>query len=144
MYSPKQTFLYKEFFELTLLTGSECNNYSVDTEADRSVLFPKGQPVYKCDRDTLVPGWYRFNGTAGSKMPSYCVATYRCNTHATGWLNGTHPTLQEGMVSRNVCFHWDNNCCRWTVSIQVRNCGLFFVYKLVNPVNCKLRYCVTK
>ena len=144
MHSPKQTFLHKEFFELTLLTGSECNNYSVDTEEDRSVLSPKGQSAHTCDHGTLVPGWYRFNGTAGSKLPSYCVQKKMCNTDATGWLNGAHPALQEGVVNRSVCFHWSSSCCKWTATIQVRNCGLFFVYKLVDPGYCHLRYCVTK
>jgi len=121
----------------------ECNNYTVNTEADRSVLFPRGHSTYKCDR-TLVPGWYRFNGTAGSKMPSYCVPKSMCNTDATGWLNGVHPTLQEGVVSRTVCFHWSSKCCNWAVTIQLRNCGQFFVYNLINPGHCQLRYCVTK
>lgn len=124
--------------------GSECSNYTVNTEADRSVSFPKRHSAYKCDHGTLVPGWYRFNGTAGSKIPSNCVAKSMCNTDATGWLNGAHPTLQEGVVSRKVCFHWGSNCCNWAVTIQVRNCGLFFVYKLVDPGHCHLRYCVTK
>lgn len=140
----KQTFYHKECIDISLLTGSECNNYTVDTEADRSVSFPRGHSTYKCDRNTLAPGWYRFNGTAGSKMPTYCVPKRMCNTDATGWLSGGHPTLQEGAVSRSVCFHWGGNCCNWAVTIQVRNCGLFFVYQLVNPGNCQLRYCVTK
>ena len=135
---------YKECFDLALLTAPECNNYTVNTEADRSVLFPRRPSTYKCDRGALVPGWYRFNGTAGSKMPSYCVPKSMCNTDATGWLNGVHPTLHEGVVSRTVCFHWSGNCCNWAVTIQLRNCGEFFVYNLTNPGRCHLRYCVTK
>lgn len=125
--------------------GLECSNYTVNSEEDRSVSFPRGQSTYKCDsHGALVPGWYRFNGTAGFKIPSSCVAKSMCNTDATGWLNGAHPTLEEGVVNRTVCFHWSSNCCNWSVTIQVRNCGLFFVYKLVDPGNCHLRYCVTK
>ena len=133
------------FNTLNFLTGLECSNYTVNSEEDRSVSFPRGQSTYKCDRGgALVPGWYRFNGTAGFEIPSSCVAKSMCNTDATGWLNGTHPTLEEGVVSRTVCFHWSSNCCNWSVTIQVRNCGLFFVYKLVDPGKCHLRYCVTK
>lgn len=143
-YFQTDCFYKKKCIEISLLTGSECSNYTVNTEADRSVSFPKRHSAYKCDRGTLVPGWYRFNGTTGSKIPSNCVAKSMCNTDATGWLNGAHPTLQEGVVSRKVCFHWGSNCCNWAVTIQVRNCGLFFVYKLVDPGHCHLRYCVTK
>ena len=140
----RHTYFYKECIDFALLTGSECSNYTVDTEADRSVSFPREQSTYKCDRVTIVPGWYRFNGTAGSKMPTYCVAKRMCNTDATGWLNGAHPTLQEGVVSRTVCFHWGSSCCNWAVTVQIRNCGLFFVYNLMDPGHCQLRYCVTK
>ncbi|XP_078383779.1 uncharacterized protein LOC144666252 [Oculina patagonica] len=125
--------------------GAECSSYTVDVEADRSVSFPRGAgSSYKCDRDTLTPGWYRFNGTAGSKMPTSCVQKSMCYTDATGWLSGAHPTLQEGVVTRTVCFHWSTNCCNWQASIKVRNCGLFYVYELVKTPNCQLRYCVTK
>ncbi|XP_078382277.1 uromodulin-like [Oculina patagonica] len=127
-----------------LATDPECSTYSIDAEADRSVSFPCEASSYKCDRDTLAPGWYRFNGTAGSKMPTTCVSKNMCNTHASGWLNGAHPSLQEGVVTRTVCFHWSTNCCNWQASIKVRNCGLFYVYELVKTPNCQLRYCVTK
>ena len=120
--------------------GSECSSYILNKETDRSVLFPKFG--YKCDT-TLVTAWYRFNSTAGTKMPTTCVSKNKCNTHATGWLNGTHPTPQEGIVNRRVCFHWNSNCCNWAIKIKVRNCGLFYVYRLVNPAICQLRYCVT-
>ena len=123
-------------------TGPECSSYTVNSEADRSVSFPK--TASKCDRAALTPGWYRFNSTAGSKMPTACVPKYMCNTDATGWLNGVHPTLQDGVVRRNVCFHWNGNCCNWALTIKVRNCGLFYVYQLVKTPACHLRYCVTK
>ena len=77
-------------------------------------------------------------------MPTTCVSTYRCNTHAPGWLYGAHPSPLEGIVQRYVCFHWVNHCCRFYMSISVRNCGLFYVYILRKLSNCYLRYCVTK
>ena len=122
--------------------GSECSSYTLNNETDRSVLFAQVGAIYKCDK-TLVTAWYRFNSTAGTKMPTTCVSKNKCNTHATGWLNGVHPTPQEGTVNRRVCFHWSSNCCNWEITIKVRNCGLFYVYRLVNPTSCHLRYCVT-
>ena len=122
--------------------GSECSSYTLNNETDRSVLFAQVGAILKCDK-TLVTAWYRFNSSAGTKMPTTCVSKNKCNTHATGWLNGVHPTPQEGVVNRRVCFHWKSNCCNWDITIRVRNCALFYVYRLVNPPQCQLRYCVT-
>ena len=122
--------------------GLECNSYFVNQETDRSVTYMTGSSPSKCDKN-LAAGWYRFNSTAGSKMPTYCIGKNRCNTHASGWLNGTHPTSQEGIVNRTVCFNWKSNCCNWQTTIRVRNCGLFFVYYLTKASICYLRYCVT-
>ncbi|XP_078383788.1 uncharacterized protein LOC144666259 isoform X1 [Oculina patagonica] len=122
------------------VSGPECSSYLIDSQEDRSVSFPKA--IRKCD-DALVPGWYRFNSTAGLTIPTYCVPSNMCNADGTGWLNGTHPTLLEGVVNRTVCFNWAGNCCNWRVTISVRNCGLFYVYRLVRTPLCYLRYCVT-
>ena len=77
-------------------------------------------------------------------MAATCVPTNRCGTHATGWLNGVHPTVSEGIVTRQVCFNWSGGCCVWSINIQVRNCNGYFVYYIsgtpsVHP--CHLRYC---
>lgn len=129
--------------DLSYFSGPECSSYSLDKQADRSITHATVGASYKCD-NALVTGWYRFNSTVGSKMPTYCVASNKCNTHATGWLNGAHPTPQDGVVRKTVCFNWSGKCCNWQLSINVRNCGLFYVYRLVKPPNCQLRFCVTK
>ena len=51
-----------------------CNTYKVLSEGDRA----QGHIVinassYKCDRDDLVPGWYRFQQAAGDRMTDRCV-----------------------------------------------------------------------
>ena len=122
-------------------TGPECTSYTVDKQADRSVTYANVNS--KCD-SALATAWYRFNGTAGSKMPTSCLPSDKCNTAATGWLDGAHPTPHGGVVNRRVCFSWGGGCCRWQVSIKVKNCGSFYVYRLTKPPNCHLRYCVTK
>ena len=48
--------------------------------------------------------------------------------------------MQEGMVSRQVCFNW-RDCCQWKINIRIRNCGDFYVYELKAPGVCGLRYC---
>ena len=121
----------------------ECHSYIVNKETDRSVMFiNNGSSNRKCDRP-LAAGWYRFNSTAGSKMPTNCTLENRCNTYASGWINGINPSPQEGIVSRTVCFSYSSDCCWQQTSISVRNCGLFYVYYLTETPNCSYRYCVT-
>ena len=127
----------------------ECNNYIVLSEGDRA----QGQIVinesnYRCDRNDLVPGWYRFQGAAGDQMADKCVPTSYCGTKHPGWLSGTHPTVAEGVVTRKVCYHYWHysmygtiHCCYYSNNIRVRNCGAFFVYELQKPPTCELRYC---
>ena len=86
----------------------------------------------------------RFQGAAGTKMASTCVSVNYCGTHAPGWLNGPHPTVADGQVTRLVCFHYFSNCCQWSINVSVRNCGEFFVYYINRTPpehTCHLRYC---
>lgn len=102
--------------------------------------------VVKCDAkdgDNL-NGWYRFTGEAGVQMPEQCVPVKRCGTVAPGWLNGNHPTVDELVVTREVCFHLMDECCKWKQNIQVRNCGDFYVYELKPAPFCYLRFCGNK
>ena len=117
-----------------------CSNYRVLSEQDRaqgSAL--RSSP--KCDDYDLEPGWYRFQGAAGDRIPDTCVPVAHCGTSAPGWIIGNHPTVEEGVVARNVCYHFSDNCCRWSNNISVKNCGGYFVYKLKKPPYCYLRYC---
>ena len=99
----------------------------------------------QCDRYYFqTPGWYRFQGAAGNRMPNTCPPTRRCGTNALGWLDGQHPSVLEGVVTRKVCYHWENNCCKWSNNIKIRNCGGYYVYELIEPPSCSLRYCVNK
>ena len=103
------------------------------TYSNRSLL--------KCDQN-LSPGWYRFMGDAGSRMPTSCVPTHHCGTRAPGWLNGQHPNVSEGVVVRRVCFHWSGGCCAWHVDVNVKNCDGFYVYKFeALPDVCDFRFC---
>lgn len=87
-------------------------------------------------------------GIAFKEMQTSCVPKKRCSTNAPGWLNGDHPTVEEGQVTTQVCFHWSSNCCKcrkWSTYIKVRNCGDYFVYFLSGTPHsyCHLRYCST-
>ncbi|XP_067047506.1 uromodulin-like [Acropora muricata] len=121
----------------------ECQNYKVLSNADRKVT--NGDKPLLCD-NTLGPAWFRFQGEAGTKMPTSCIPFNKCGTHATGWLNGAHPEKHEGNVTRRVCFHWYSNCCQWSVNIQVQNCSGYYLYYISGTYSghpCHLRFCGT-
>ena len=129
------TLLKLCFFDYNL----ECQTYKTLTSSKRKATW--SSTSVECD--SSLSGWYRFTEEAGSKMPTACVPINRCNTHAPGWLNGNHPTMADGQVTKQVCFHWNSNCCYWSTNIQVRNCGEYFVYLLSGTPECSLRYCGT-
>ena len=76
-------------------------------------------------------------------MPTERVPAYRCGTDWSGWLKGAHPTLEDGRVSREVCFSDRSNGCKNHKSILVKNCGSYFIYKLRTITDCNSRYCGT-
>ena len=114
-----------------------CTNYAVLSEADRAQ--GNTQPPYKRNDWDLVTGWYRFQGAAGDRMPDKCVLMYRCGTIYPGWLNGTHPTVAEGVVKRTVCYTSESGFCDSRRNIiKVKNCSGYYVYELSPP---PARYC---
>ena len=134
--TPWKGFYIFSFNSVGLNLG--CVGYKWFTETDRRRSFPAYE--IKCDR-LKERSWYRFSEESGTKMATTCVPRYRCNTHAPSWLNGLHPEEHEGIVTRQVCFHWSNHCCHFTTIIRVRNCGSFYTYEL-GPINlCHIRYC---
>ena len=124
----------------TFLSISECQNYASLNSADRKITY-SGRIDY-CDKG-IGPGWFRFEGSAGTRMPTSCPPIFRCGTCATGWMNGGHPAVADGQVSRQVCFHYSGNCCVSSTNIKVRNCGSYYVYYLSGTPYCYLRYCGT-
>lgn len=116
-----------------------CNSYRSIRKADRTQGYSLQNINWRCDWD-MSPGWYRFEGLAGDRMAEECVPMRRCGTYAPGWLSGAHPTLAEDVVTRKVCYHGSNNCCRWSSNINVKNCSSYFVYELQRTPACS-RYC---
>lgn len=121
----------------TLKSLVECYHYSFLEESNRAIMYKRGNTVF-CD--STLSGWYRFRGGAGIQMPESCVKSGRCGTQAPGWLVGGHPSVAQGAVKRRVCFKLINTCCLMSINIDVRNCGGFFVYKLIKLPGCR-RYC---
>ncbi len=95
-----------------------------------------------CD-STLPSGWYRFDGAAGTTMPTVSPGPSHCGTDASGWINGSLPAVGDGVVTRTVCFDWSGNSCSWSTTIQVVNCASFYLFNLVPTPTCSLAYCGT-
>ena len=81
------------------LVPKECFGYRLLSDAWRMTSHGKGN---NCDKN-LTDVWYRFVPPAGVKMPTSCVQKHHCGTYSPVWMNGTHPTHSDGIVSRRVC-----------------------------------------
>ena len=117
-----------------------CSSYTLDTDMTRETTYYDG--VNECD-SAIGTVWTRFTDGANHNrmLPTRMPARYACDTHAPGYLVGEHPAVEDGEVTRKVCFHWNTNSCNWNSDIQVVNCGEYYVYELVNTPSCNLRYC---
>ena len=122
-----------------LLEEDDLIIYTVLGEADRAQ--GNAQPPYYKDDKELVTGWYRFQGAAGDRMPDKCVLKYRCGTGHPVWLNGTHPAVTDGVVTRAVCYSGSRSCCWYSNFIKVKNCSSYYVYELQRTTHQNSRYC---
>lgn len=84
--------------------------------------------------------WVRFGGSA-TQMASSAPPIYRCATSATGWYTGTLPSSVGSIVTGVVCFSWTSSIYDWHSIVSVTNCNGFYIYLLVSPPQCALRYC---
>ena len=137
------TFFFLFFFFTTV---SFCFSCSVDPCQLHTVLHDEDRDIEdvggnECDRQ-LNAGWYRFLNKTGIRMPTTCPPTDRCGTTWPGWLEGVHPTVEDGIVARTVYFRRRRNCKELAVhNIEVKNCSSFFVYHLRPTSRCNYRYC---
>uniref|UniRef100_A0A673NK31 ZP domain-containing protein n=1 Tax=Sinocyclocheilus rhinocerous TaxID=307959 RepID=A0A673NK31_9TELE len=120
-----------------------CYNYNVLDDPWRATNNQHSSQIM-CDTWVSWNGWYRlFIQGQSVQMPDTCVEEYSCGTNAPLWLNGGHPTVEDGVATRDVCGHWDNNCCHFQSNpIKVKACpGDYYVYEFVSPTTCHLAYC---
>lgn len=140
------TLLFHQIFGMphfSLIFFPECQNYQSLTAADRKITYTTYHGY--CD-NSITEGWYRFEGAAGTRMPTSCMPSgNRCGTHVIGWLTNGHPRVADGRVKKQVCFSYNGQCCfsNFSKNIYVTNCGSYYVYQLVRPGNCYYRYCGT-
>ena len=81
---------------------------------------------------------------AGTRIAEEAPGVGYCGTSATGWMQGSHPTSLGETVTRTACFQSEfdgGHTCLWSSEIKVRNCGQYFLYRLVDTPHCHLGYC---
>uniref|UniRef100_A0AAY3ZTW6 UMOD/GP2/OIT3-like D8C domain-containing protein n=1 Tax=Denticeps clupeoides TaxID=299321 RepID=A0AAY3ZTW6_9TELE len=97
----------------------------------------------RCDKDLNWDGWYRLWYSGMSvQMPETCVNS-GCGTETPLWLNGPHPTVDEGEVTQKVCGHYKEDCCYFDkISLLVKACpGNYYIYKFASTPACSFAYC---
>ncbi|TRY83024.1 hypothetical protein DNTS_007642 [Danionella cerebrum] len=120
-----------------------CYNYTVLDDYWRSTNIQQSSYI-RCDMNVEWNGWYRlFINSQSAQMPDTCVDEFKCSTHAPLWLNGQHPQIEDGVVTRDICGHWMGNCCDFQSNpIRVKACpGNYYVYEFVKPNFCYGTYC---
>ncbi len=133
---------FVQFFLLEYLSVDPCFNYNVLDNAWRATN--RQSYTQTCDTSNIWSGWYRlFLYGLNVQISDTCVMKYRCGTDIPLWIRGGHPTVEDGVVTRDVCGHWGNYCCYYgSYPIKVKACpGNYYVYELVSPTICAAAYC---
>ncbi len=117
----------------------QCLTYTTITDGTRNAAYTSAS---LCDTSvfTSTPQWVRFSGAAGTQISTSVVAINMCGTQATGHYTGVMPAV-GATTTGTVCYYWSSNTCNWSNSISVTNCNGYYVYALIAPPVCNLRYC---
>lgn len=59
-------------------------------------------------------------------------------------VDSAYPSVDDGEVSKTVCFTYTPTSCKDTKGIFVKNCRSYYIYKLFKPPGRGMRYCGTK
>uniref|UniRef100_A0A8C2GZN5 UMOD/GP2/OIT3-like D8C domain-containing protein n=1 Tax=Cyprinus carpio TaxID=7962 RepID=A0A8C2GZN5_CYPCA len=128
-----------------ILKPDPCYNYTVLENPWRATSNLRAS-VRMYDCNVTWSGWYRFfiNGVS-AQIPETCVGYESCGTDVPLWLRDRHPTVMDGVVTRDVCGDYSSTCCFYgSYPIKVKACpGNYYVYELVRPTKCNAAYCRT-
>ncbi|XP_056312012.1 adhesion G protein-coupled receptor E3-like [Danio aesculapii] len=127
-----------------IITPDPCYNYTVLNDSWRANSSQPSKPVTMCDQSVPWRGWYRlFINNLNAQIPDTCVEKYSCGTDYPMWIRGGHPTVEDEVVTRDVCVHAYNYCCYMgSYPVRIKACpGNYYVYELLRPTDCNLAYC---
>ncbi|CAH2221607.1 cell wall DAN4-like [Pelobates cultripes] len=83
--------------------------------------------VFSTDRYNI--GWFRFTGSAGLRMQEECAGTLKCGSLTPFSLNGTHPTIGEGIKIVPLQINSLSGCLTGA-NITIKACpDNFYIYK---------------
>ena len=118
---------------------SQCANYTAIADATRDIAYSSSSA---CDSGVFgTTGiWVRFQSPGGTTIATSDPGPSYCGADAPGWYNGSYSSSVASTTVGTVCYSWGNTC-NWSNQISVTNCGAYFVFLLVNPPACSLRYC---
>ncbi|RDD43574.1 Neurogenic locus notch-like protein 1, partial [Trichoplax sp. H2] len=126
-----------------------CSTYQTMKDSTRLLTNTNLIPM-RCDENNIESSWYRLTSYVGVSfmLPTHCPTALRCQTSSPGWINGSHPRVEDGIVNRTVCFNWNNNCCFKTHDIMVKNCKGYHIYYLSSLTRYQYptcsRYCTSQ
>uniref|UniRef100_A0A8C2JUT8 UMOD/GP2/OIT3-like D8C domain-containing protein n=1 Tax=Cyprinus carpio TaxID=7962 RepID=A0A8C2JUT8_CYPCA len=135
--------IFVDIFFTVYPSVDPCYNYSVLDDPWRATNNINAS-VRKCDTSVTWRGWYRlFINGLSAQIPDTCVEKAGCGTDIPLWIRDGHPSLQDGVVTRDVCGPWKNYCCFYgSYPIKVKACpGNYYVYELITPTYCNYSYC---
>ncbi|ESP04741.1 hypothetical protein LOTGIDRAFT_170575 [Lottia gigantea] len=142
------------------LQDDPCNSYRMlSDDGGRSI---KCDLYYSDSHDRFIDeGWRRVQLESTGEdltMPTMCVPSGFCGSHSNVWLDGSHPTVEDGIVDRMGCLSshptveddivdrmgclsMSSSCCKVKYPIQIKNCTDYMVYNLKRTSGSDQRYC---
>ncbi|CAF1329715.1 unnamed protein product [Rotaria sordida] len=125
----------------------ECIVYTTIDDSTRVVSNNIRDNSQACDRELFYgePTPIRFVSPGGTQMPTISPGGNNCGTWGTGWLTTSHPSEIGQSVDGTVCYDYGSgNVCVNSNSIQITNCGGYYVYQVYAPPECNSRYCTVE
>ena len=89
-----------------------CQSYRNLTSAKRKTT-NKVIGDMPCDKDIVDNQWYRFQGYAGTRMPTACPESGSCGAYYPGWLDGDPPSVNDGEKK------WRSSFVKTTIAIKI-------------------------
>ncbi|CAC5390460.1 Low-density lipoprotein receptor-related protein 6 [Mytilus coruscus] len=120
----------------------QCSNYStIQNEEKRSIGYTLdlSLDVPISDND-LQDNWYRVISDNGDRIPTFPPGSLRCGTYMPIWLNGSLPSAEDDIVTRQVCKQTSTDTCGKNFDIQIKQCPGYYIYYLRNT-SVNAAYC---